>query len=55
VSLTKIAQFLGLGEKAEGLDGSKVYDAWRDGEHDRIRRYCAADVELVREIHGRIW
>jgi len=54
-SLAKIATFLGLGEKAEGLDGSKVYDAWHAGEHDRIRRYCAADVELVREIHGRIW
>jgi len=53
--LADIAAFLGLEGKGEGLSGDKVYDAWLAGEHDRIRAYCAQDVELVRTIHGRIW
>jgi predicted PolB exonuclease-like 3'-5' exonuclease len=27
-----------------GMDGSKVYDAWREGRIDTIRRYCETDV-----------
>lgn len=27
-----------------GMDGSKVYEAWRNGEIDAIRRYCETDV-----------
>ncbi len=27
-----------------GMDGSKVYEAWRSGETDAIRRYCETDV-----------
>jgi len=27
-----------------GMDGSKVYSAWRDGQTDAIRRYCETDV-----------
>ena len=51
VSLSKIAAFFGLEGKAEGLDGSKVYDAYMAGEHDRIAEYCKGDVALTREIH----
>lgn len=51
--LSDIAAFLGLGEKGEGLDGSQVYPAWKAGEHERIRRYCAQDVELTRAIYQR--
>jgi hypothetical protein len=51
--LADIAEFLGVGEKAEGLSGSEIYPAWLAGEHDRIRRYCAQDVELTRAIYRR--
>lgn len=52
--LSAIAEFLGVGSKAPGLDGSKVYDAWLEGQHDRIASYCAQDVELTRAIYRRI-
>ena len=51
--LSDIAAFLGLGPKGEGLDGSQVYPAWQAGEHERIRRYCAQDVELTRAVYRR--
>lgn len=53
LGLSRLAEFFGMAGKAEGLDGSKVYDAWLAGEHDRIRAYCAADVELARSLYDR--
>lgn len=53
LGLARLAEFLGMAGKAEGLDGSKVYDAFLAGEHDRIRAYCAADVELARQLYDR--
>lgn len=54
VSLSKIAAFLGIDGKTNGLDGSMVYDAWCAGEYDRITEYCVGDVELTREIHAKM-
>lgn len=54
VRLGDLAAFLGVGSKGEGLDGSKVYDAWLAGEHDRIRAYGMQDVDLVRDVHRAI-
>lgn len=54
VSLSKVAAFLGMDGKTNGLDGSKVYDAWKAGEYDRIAEYCMGDVALTREVHARI-
>jgi predicted PolB exonuclease-like 3'-5' exonuclease len=51
VSLTKIARFLGLGGKEEGLSGAEVWPAYQRGEHGRIQRYCECDVRLVREVY----
>ena len=51
--LSDIATFLGLGQKGEGMSGAEVYPAWQRGEHDRIARYCAQDVELTRAIYRR--
>lgn len=48
--LDQIARFLGVGGKPDGIDGSKVYDAWLRGEHDRIREYCAGDVAMTRAV-----
>lgn len=52
--LDDIARYLGVGRKAEGIDGSKIYDAWLGGEHDRIAAYCADDVRLTRAVYQRI-
>jgi len=46
--LADLAEYFGIGAKGEGLDGSKVYDAWLAGEHDRIAKYCRQDVALTR-------
>jgi len=53
IKLDKLCRAFGLDGKGD-LDGSKVYDYWRDGKHDEIRAYCAADVERVRELHARM-
>lgn len=53
-SLADIAEYLGLEGKGQGLNGSGIFDAWAAGEHDRIRMYCAQDVELTRQIHQRL-
>ena len=52
-SLGATARFFGL-DKAEGLHGSEVLDAYARGEHERIERYCRGDVEITREIARRI-
>jgi len=54
VSLDDIAAFLGLQGKPEGIDGSKVYDYWLEGDLESIREYCRQDVDLVRGVHGII-
>ncbi len=41
--LDEIAQVLGFPGKL-GMDGSKVYAAWRDGKLGEIRAYCETDV-----------
>ena len=41
--LDEIAQLLGFPGKL-GLEGSQVWQAWRDGNISQIRNYCEADV-----------
>jgi hypothetical protein len=41
--LDEIAQLNGLPGKL-GMDGSKVWDAWREGKIEAIRDYCETDV-----------
>jgi hypothetical protein len=41
--LDEIAQLNGLPGKL-GMDGSKVFEAWREGRIDAIRDYCETDV-----------
>ena len=49
--LAHLAEYFGIEGKGEGLDGSKVYDAWLAGEHERIAAYCCQDVALTRSIY----
>ncbi len=51
VSLNDIAQYLGVGSKTDGLDGSLVFDLWQAGELETIRQYCEHDVDLTREVY----
>lgn len=41
--LANLARLMGLPGKV-GIDGSKVYQAWKDGEHKAIDTYCMQDV-----------
>lgn len=52
--LSDIAEFLGLEGKSEGMDGSKVWPAYRAGKLSEIIEYCRRDVELTREIHKHL-
>jgi len=52
-SLDKICKAFGLEGKGD-MDGSKVYDAWKDGEEKKIAEYCQDDVEKLRAIYKRM-
>lgn len=53
ISMDNLCAALGLEGKGDGLDGSQVAQAWRDGRHDEIAAYCARDVERSRAIHRK--
>lgn len=52
ISQDNLCKALGLKTK-DGMDGSKVAEAWANGEHEKIIEYCKSDVETVRAIHKR--
>lgn len=52
--LDTIARFLGYAGKDAGMDGAEVWPAYQRGEHERIRHYCAKDVDLTRSIYLRM-
>lgn len=55
ISLADLAEVLKVGiTKAEGMDGSLVYDRFCRGCHDEIARYNLRDAELVRLIYYRM-
>lgn len=51
--LDLIAQAFGLEGKGD-MDGSMVYQYWKDGRHEEIAEYCKADVELTRAVYKRM-
>jgi DNA polymerase elongation subunit (family B) len=53
-SLDTLARVLGLESSKGEMDGSRVYDEFRAGRHERIARYCMRDVELVRGVYQRM-
>ena len=53
ISQDRLCRALGIPGK-DGMDGSMVWDAIRDGREDAVAEYCRADVERVREIHKRM-
>lgn len=52
-SLDKITKACGLDGKGD-IDGSMVWDYVQAGRIDEIALYCAADVDLTRELHKRM-
>jgi len=54
ISLERLARVLGLQSTKGELDGSKVYDYYREGRLQEIYDYCLADVRLTREIYNRM-
>ena len=52
VSLKTLLSYFGLQEKEEGLDGSKVHDAWLNKEYDRIAKYCLGDAEKLFDLYN---
>jgi len=53
ISMDKLAKAMGVKGK-DGIDGSMVYDLWKDGEHDKLADYCKSDVDMVRQIHQKM-
>lgn len=55
VKMQELAQALGLDSpKTEEMDGGRVYDAYRQGWHEEIARYCMRDVEAARAAFYRL-
>lgn len=52
-SLDKIARALGIEAKSD-VDGSMVYQMWKEGKHKEIADYCCDDVRMVREVYKKI-
>lgn len=53
-SLDKIAKAFGVGQKTEGIDGSKVNEFWLNGRIKEIEEYNRDDVHLCREIYKKL-
>lgn len=49
--LDDMLKFLGLGGKTEGIDGSKVYDYYLEGNIDYILKYCKDDVDSEYKVY----
>jgi hypothetical protein len=55
ISLVELTEILKIGmTKTEGIEGSRVYDEFLAGNHDRIAEYCLQDVRMVRAIFYRM-
>jgi len=53
ISLDKLCRAFGLRGKGD-MDGSKVWDAVREGRIAEVEAYCADDVRKVRDVHRRM-
>lgn len=54
ISLDKLCKALGVKSSKDGLDGSKIAQAWIDGRQDEIAEYCKSDVIATRECYLRM-
>jgi predicted PolB exonuclease-like 3'-5' exonuclease len=49
VSMDNLCRFFGI-EGKSGMDGSKVYPAWKEGRIEDIAEYCRDDVKKTRQL-----
>jgi hypothetical protein len=49
-SLNDVCTFLGVPAKTE-MHGSQVFDYYKEGKIDEILKYCAEDVDAVRQVY----
>jgi len=49
VSMDNLCKYFGI-EGKTGMDGSKVFGAWKDGQIDKIAAYCCDDVSKTRKL-----
>lgn len=54
IGMDRLCRALGIEGKAEGLDGSKVWDAIKEGRIEEVAGYCDGDVERTRSIYKRL-
>lgn len=54
ISLDTLAKILNLKTSKDVIDGSQVYDYYKNGKHDEIYEYCKKDVILTREVYKRM-
>jgi len=51
--LDKIARAFGIKGKGD-VDGSDVYQMWKDGNFSEIAQYCREDVEMTRSVYKKM-
>ena len=49
-SMDNICAFLGIKSSKSEMDGSMVYEYWKDGKDDDIIKYCISDIYTLRDI-----
>lgn len=54
ISLDKLCKALGIQTPKGDLDGSKVWDYYRDGRIQEIADYCKKDIVATREVYKRL-
>lgn len=54
ISLDKTLKFLGLESSKKGIDGSLVFQFWKEEKIDEILNYCKDDVKVTRDIYNWI-
>lgn len=54
IKLDKLCRVLGIPSPKGAIDGSKVWDAVKDGCIKDVATYCAADVTATREVYRRL-
>jgi hypothetical protein len=54
ISLDRLCKVLGITSPKNDFDGSMVWDAWRNGEEEKISEYCRADIVATRECYRRM-
>jgi hypothetical protein len=55
ISLDRLCRALGVtSPKADGMDGSQVFDLWQAGEHERIAEYNRRDVWATRSCWWKL-